>query len=293
MFHAEPACTVEEDLHKFNGAKYFSELDLTKAYYQIPLSERAKPLTAFPSQRGLMEFCRLPFGLVTACATYIRLMRLILAGIPNVSFYFDNVFIYGSTWQEHLLALTSVLERLRLHNLTVRPCKCRIGFPSIQYLGFLVDGEHLRPQHDKVEALLKVGPPSTKKTLRSFLGMISFYRMFIPQFSSLSSSLSDLLRKGVKEPLEWTSLHQQKFDQLKLAFLSDPILKLPDITKPLSLELMLLIMAWVLCSYSIVMELLFQLPMPAGSCWTGKKGIPPSNVSVWGLCLVYNGSTII
>lgn len=107
VFHAEPVCTLE-DLHKFSGAKYFSELDLTKAYYQVSLPDRVKPPTAFPTQRGLMEFCRLPFGLVTACATYIRLMRLVLAGLPNVTFYFDNLFIYGTTWQKHLNALTSV-----------------------------------------------------------------------------------------------------------------------------------------------------------------------------------------
>lgn len=68
VFHAEPVCSMEEDLYKFLGAEYFSELDLTKAYFQIPLTERAMPLTAFPTHRGLMESCRLPFGLVTACA---------------------------------------------------------------------------------------------------------------------------------------------------------------------------------------------------------------------------------
>ena len=96
VFHAEPVCTVEEDLYKFAGARYFSELDLCKAYYQIPLTEKAKPLTAFPTHKGLMEFNRLPFGLVTACATYIRLMRIVLAGLPNVSFYFDNIFVYST-----------------------------------------------------------------------------------------------------------------------------------------------------------------------------------------------------
>lgn len=126
--------------------------------------------------------------------------------------------------------------RLREHHLTVRPCKCSIGCSSIQYLGFFVDGKHIQPQFDKVEALLKVKPPNTKKTLRSFLGMISFYRMFIPKASSLTSSLSDLLRKGVKEPLEWTSLHQEKFEQLKISLSTNPILKLPNVTKPFVLR---------------------------------------------------------
>ena len=91
VFDAEPACSMENDLHLFTGSVYFSELDLTKAYHQIPLSERTKKLTAFATSKGLMEFTSLPFGMVTACATYARLMRIVVAGLRNVTLYFDNV----------------------------------------------------------------------------------------------------------------------------------------------------------------------------------------------------------
>nr|XP_027217520.1 uncharacterized protein LOC113810035 [Penaeus vannamei] len=235
-FHAEPACTMEEDLYKFSGCNYFSELDLTKAYYQVKLSEKARPLTAFPSHRGLMEFCRMPFGLVNACATYIRLMRIVLAGLKNVSFYFDNIFIHTKTWDEHKDAIVSVLKRLREHNLTAKPSKCRFGFKSIEYLGFILDGNYLHPKLDKIEAILNLPPPCTKKTLRSFLGLISFYRMFIPQAASLTSSLSDLLRKNVREPLKWTDELTKVFEQLKAALASKPVLKLPDSSHPFVLR---------------------------------------------------------
>ena len=228
VFHAEPITTIEEDLHKFVGAKYFSELDLTKAYYQIPLSERARPYTAFPTHRGLMEFCRLPFGLVTACASYIRLMRIVLADLPQVGFYFDNIFIYGESWEVHKSALMSVLERLRSFNLTARLSKCRFGYSYIRYLGFMVDGTFLKLQHDKVKDLLDVPPPKSKKSLRSFLGMISFYRMFIPLASELSAPLSNLLRKNTPEPIIWTEELNDNLNKLKQALCSDPVLKLPD-----------------------------------------------------------------
>jgi len=235
-FHAEPACTMEEDLYKFSGCNYFSELDLTKAYYQVKLSEKARPLTAFPSHKGLMEFCRMPFGLVNACATYIRLMRIVLAGLKNVSFYFDNIFIHTKTWDEHKDAIVSVLKRLREHNLTAKPSKCRFGFKSIEYLGFILDGNYLHPKLDKIEAILNLPPPCTKKTLRSFLGLISFYRMFIPQAASLTSSLSDLLRKNVREPLKWTDELTKVFEQLKAALASKSVLKLPDASHPFVLR---------------------------------------------------------
>ncbi|XP_037784772.1 uncharacterized protein LOC119580748 [Penaeus monodon] len=200
VFHAEPSCTMEEELFKFAGARYFSEIDLTKAYYQIPLSESAMPLTSFPTHRGLMEFTRLPFGLVTAGATYIRLMRLVLSGLSNIAFYFDNIFIY------------------------------------VEYLGFIVNGQSLRPQYNKIEALLKVPLPKTKKALRKFLGMISFYRLFIPNVSNLTSPLSDMLRRNVREPFVWSNENENKFEQLKQYMTTKPILKLPDINIPFALR---------------------------------------------------------
>lgn len=103
IFDDEPIGTIEEDLRKFSGGRYFSELDLTKAYYQVPLVEQARPLTVFPTHRGLMEFTRLPIGLMISCATYIRLMRIVLAGLPNVTFYFN--YVCFDTWPDHLLAL--------------------------------------------------------------------------------------------------------------------------------------------------------------------------------------------
>lgn len=106
VFHAEPTCNITDDLHKFTGAEYFRELDLCKAYYQVSLTDRGIALTAFPTHLGLMmEFCSMPFGLSTACITYIRLMRLVLAGLLNVSFYFDNIFVYTRDWPTHFEAL--------------------------------------------------------------------------------------------------------------------------------------------------------------------------------------------
>ena len=178
----------------------------------------------------------MPFGLVTACATYIRLMRQVLAGLENISFYFDNVLIYAKTWAEHISSIRGVLERLREHGLTVKPSKCRFGFSTIQYLGFVIDGKTIKPVHYKVQAISKVTPPTSKKTLRSFLGMISFYRSFIDHASSLTSPLSDMLKKGVKEPLEWSHESLECFQKLKLALVNDPVLKIPDLSMPFVLR---------------------------------------------------------
>ena len=85
-FQAEPPCLVEEDLHQFSNGKYFSELDLSRAYYKIKLTENARKFTAFPTRHGLMEFVRLPFGLVKAYSACAQLMRIVLHGLENVTF---------------------------------------------------------------------------------------------------------------------------------------------------------------------------------------------------------------
>lgn len=228
-FQAEPACRVEEDLHLFKGAVYFSELDLTKAYYQVPLTESARPITAFPTYLGLMEFTCVPFGLITACATYIRLMRKLLSNVQNVTFYFDNIFIFNKTWEEHLNTVQEVLEILKRNGLTARPSKCNIGFDSVDYLGFKLTGEEIMPQESKVEAILRIPVPTTKKKLRSFLGLISFYRKFLPQAASLTANLSNLLRKDFKEPLHFDEETLASFGKLKTMLAEKPVLKLPDI----------------------------------------------------------------
>ena len=89
--------------------KYFSELDLSRAYYQIKLSKSARQYTAFPTRYGLMEFVRLPFSLVNACSACAQLMRIVLRGLENVTFYFDNIYVYGKTFEAHSVALEQVL----------------------------------------------------------------------------------------------------------------------------------------------------------------------------------------
>ena len=236
VFHAEPSCSLEDELHRFTNSRYFTEMDLTKAYHQIKLTPYARQFTAFATHRGLMEFCRLPFGLVTACASYIRLMRIVLHGLENVSFYFDNILVFSTTWDQHLGSLTAVLNRLREHGLTVKLSKCKFGFKSLNYLGFVLGCGRLEPQPSKVKAILDIPKPTTKKTLGSFLGMISFYRKFIPNAASLTAVLSDMLRKNSSEPLLWTQSASDNFAELKKCLATHPVLRLPNVDLPFVLR---------------------------------------------------------
>lgn len=231
-FDAEPPCDLESELHKFSDAKFFSELDLCKAYYQIKLNLNSMHLTAFATSKGLMEFTRMPFGLVTACASYIRLMRSVLDNLNGVSFYFDNILIYSKTEEEHVQILRNVLIRLKLHHLTLKPSKCSFGNTQVDYLGFKIGGGEIQPLLDKLSAISEMPVPKTKTMLRSFMGLCQFYAKFVKNFAEIASPMTDKLKKYVREPLVWTELDCQSFNELKNALVNHPVLKLPDLTKP-------------------------------------------------------------
>ena len=235
-FDAEPPCYVEESLHKFANAKYLSTLDLSKAYYQIKMKESAMPLTAFPTHRGLMEFTRMPFGLVCAVPSYIRLMRVVLEGLEDTSFYFDNIFVHSKTWSDHINSLEALLARLAAHGLTVKPSKCSFAVNEIDYLGFRVGMNEIKPQESKLSAISELSPPTTKKSLRSLLGLISYYSKFINNYSSLTAPLTDLLKKEVREPLRWGEVESKNLQTIKTILCSKPVLRLPDSALPFVLR---------------------------------------------------------
>lgn len=228
-FDCEPMPGFELDLHKFANYAYISELDICKAYHQVPLTVSSRKYTAFPTNLGLMQYVRMPFGLNTACATYIRLMRHILKGLDNVVCYFDNIFIVSKDWNSHLRDLENVILRLQDAGLTAKPKKCFFGFQEISYLGYKITKDGLHPQQDKVDAIINMPAPTTKKQLRSFMGSINFYGRLIPKLSDKISPLSKYLKKGSSEHFTFDAEAETNFLILKECLTSPPILKIPDL----------------------------------------------------------------
>jgi len=157
---------------------------------------------------------------------------MILTDTPNVAFYFDNIFIFSKSWKEHVQTIKVVLLKLRDHGLTANPSKCRFGCKEIKYLGFIISENSLVPQLDKLKSINELPEPKTKKTLRSFLGMTSFYRRFIPDAATITAPLTSLLSKETKEPLQFNPKAKLSFEKLKHCLTRHPILRLPDINRP-------------------------------------------------------------
>ena len=144
---------------------------------------------------------------------------------------FLSILIFNDTWQDHLITIKNVLQRLTNFNLTVKPSKCSFGGSVVQYLGFEIGNGSLKPRNDKLNGIQNFKLPRTKTELRSFLGTCQFYSKFVPNYATISVPMSNLLKKDVKEPLYWSEDAVSSFNELKLALSSPPILRLPDLTK--------------------------------------------------------------
>lgn len=139
-------------------------------------------------------------------------MKMVLAGVPNVSFYFDNIFVYSSDWPIHGSALRSVLECLQSNGITVKPSKCHFGVGSISYLGYVMPPDYLWPQTDKISYIVFMTPPSPKKVVSEFSGSDIFLQEFITHSSELTGSLCDL-KKPVRESLYWSDDSHSRYEQ--------------------------------------------------------------------------------
>ena len=237
-FDTYPMPRVDELVEGLGKAEYLTTLDLTKGYWQIPLTVSAKEKTAFSTQSGLYQFKVLPFGLHGAPATFQRLMDHILR--PHTAYaaaYLDDIVVFSPSWEIHLEHLTAVFSSIQQAGLTVNPEKCLVATDSIKYLGYHIQKGTIRPQVEKVQAIRDIPRPSTKKEVRSFLGLVGYYRRFIPQFSELASPLTDMLKKNRPAKItQWFPEQERSFRTLKEVLCCSPLLICPNFQKTFTLQ---------------------------------------------------------
>lgn len=236
IFDAEPMPSQESIMTKLSKSRHFSKLDLSKGYWQIPLDEQSKEVTAFPTSKGLFQFTMMPFGLVNAGATFNRMMRLLFKDQANVEIFVDDILIHTAKWEDHVRVIKEVLGKLQSAGLTVRPSKCELGQFEVEYLGHKVGGGEMSPVADKVASITDMQVPTTKKQVRSFLGMVGYYRQYIPNYASIATPLTNLTKKLSPNKIVWEESHQESFDKLKMCLSNKPILKLVDLSKGFILQ---------------------------------------------------------
>ena len=230
-----PLPNIDDVFSSLGGAKYFSSLDFLKGYHQIEVDDISKPKTAFVCEEGLFQFNVMPFGLTCAPSIFQENMTHMLNGLNNCAIaYLDDVIVFSKTFDDHLYHLQQVFDRLRQANMKLKASKCEFLKPELHYLGHIITNRgELKVDNRKVETIQKLEPPSNVKGIRSFIGMVSYYRKFIPNFSQIAEPLTSLTRKDAE--FKWTIDHQNSFDKLKEAVASPPVLHLPVTDKPFAL----------------------------------------------------------
>jgi len=179
---AYPLPYVSSILDRLRDARYLSSLDIRSAYWQIPLTESSKPVTAFTvPNRGLFQFTRMPFGLHNSPATFQRLIDRILGADlePYCFAYLDDIVICTNSFETHLEVLGKVLDRLFSAGLSLRKDKCHFCRPELKYLGYVVDRNGLHVDPDKVSAILNIPVPSSVTDVRRFVGMASWRNLVV------------------------------------------------------------------------------------------------------------------
>ena len=232
----EPISDCNYIFSNLAGARWFTKIDLTSGYWQVPLAVDSRPLTAFRTRHGLYQFKVMPFGLVNAPATFTRLMRRVTEELPDTYCYLDDVLVATKDWESHLIALDRLFTSLRTHGLRAKPSKCEVGCQQLTYLGHIIGAGVSKPLPDRVEAIAVAEVPRTKSELRSFLGTLGYYQRFIKQYSDLTSPLFDLLKKNRPEVVQWTDVTMDVFESLRKVLTKAPVLQLPDLKQPFVLQ---------------------------------------------------------
>ena len=221
-----PVRTLQDFTSELHGKKFFSKIDLLKGYHQIPVAEQDICKTAVITPFGLFIFPRTPFGLKNAGQDFQRLMDQIFGDVPRVFVYIDDILVASETEQEHLADLKVVLDSLRENGLVTNRKKCVLGQSSLEFLGYLVDSNGISPLPERVETIRKFERPTSVKELQRFLGMVNYYRKFIPRAAHHLHHLFDAL-KGKPKDLVWDEGCDISFEATKEALAQATLLHHP------------------------------------------------------------------
>ena len=170
----------------------------------------------------------MPFGVTNAPAAFMDLMnRVFKPYLDNfVIVFIDDILIYSKSLEEHEHHLRTVLQTLRSHQLFAKFKKCEFWLPKISFLGHVISKEGISVDPQKVEAIMSWPRPTTVTEVRSFLGLASYYRRFVKDFSKIAEQMTQLTQKGV--PFEWANEREQCFQELKNMLVSVSILSIPS-----------------------------------------------------------------
>jgi len=224
---------MDDCVDRVGSAKYVSKVDLLKGYWQIPMSSRAREVSAFATPDGLWQYKVMAFGLKNAPASFQRLMNRLTQDLDGCHVYLDDIVLCSQTWDSHIAQVRSLFSKLSEANLTVNLKKSGFGQATIEYLGHVVGQGRVRPVEAKVEAIQNLPSPKNRREVQRYLGMVGYYRKFCKNFADIVLPLTDLTKQNM--PFVWSEDCQRAFDSIKAIMSSHPVLMSPNFDLKFSL----------------------------------------------------------
>ena len=225
-----PLPKIDEIYAHLQGSGVYTTLDMRSGYHHLVLSKKSRPKSAFVTPLGKWEFKRCPFGLAQALAYFQRLINEVLAPFDFAFGYLDDILIYSPDVKTHLKHLEMIFARLREVGLKLKREKCNFIKEHLQYLGHIISEKGITPVPEKLDSIENMPAPRTPKEVKQFLGLVGYYRKFIPRFADIARPLNALTRKAVD--FVWDEICERSFQLLKQMIIQEPILVYPDPDKP-------------------------------------------------------------
>lgn len=231
--NSAPIPRIDECLKILQDSNFVSTLDLQQGFYQVNMAEDSKHYTAFclpPSH--FYQFKRMAFGLTNSPAVFQTMIQKVLRPLlfKTCFVYIDDLLITSKTYENHVKNLTEVFELLFKAGLAINWDKCQFLKHETEFLGYCVGSGKLKAATSKLGAVKDFPRPKTLKQLRRFLGMVGWFRCFIPFLSDKAACLNDMLKKN--EPFTWNEEREKAFNELKNCLVNPPVLSVPDESLP-------------------------------------------------------------